>query len=1102
MIQLMGANSSIDDPLRQGGSEEGPHSEPAVLKALPALNFLSFPARVSYKPTVLSSHRSLVWRRVIGTLLALVLQCVPSAVRGAERPLLLLADHDYPPIAYLDNGEPKGMDVDLARALAAAMKREIRIELMDWNLAQQKVLQGEADGLLGMSISKERRQLYDFASATFPREFGLLVRKGDMTIRTVNDLKGKRVGVTSGGFPRQFLESQAGIHLVVIGSYQSGFDQLTAGSVNALAVDLWVAAYLLEKSGTRGVTIVGKPFATTQSAIAVKKGHTALLQELNQGIAALKAEGKVLEIQESWQPQEMLFLSRERVRGTITLAVGGVALLVLGGMAVWIVTLKRQIRSRRQAEAAAREASERLREIFDHTTDAVFLIRVMPEGRFVYESINPAAARVSGYGPGTVNGRSPEDFMPASLAAELNARYRACLDAGTTIHYEQTLEFAPGRRTFDIFLVPLRDATGHIHRLAGFARDVTEQQRAQSGLRDSETRLRTLTDASFEGIAVCEDGILADANDQLITMLGYRRAEFIGKPVVDLVAPESRELVKRMTESAFGESYEHLAIRQDGTIFPVEVRGRNIAFTPRRVRVTTVRDMTARKAAEQSLRESEERYRNFITLSGEGIARIDFEPPIPVTLPTPELVTAIVERGFIAECNDAAARMRGWQEAREMQGKPVRELIQATEPDNRLNLAQFVGAGFKAVETLTIGRDVRGEIRYFLNNAVGIVQSGQLRHLWTVQRDITENKHAEEALRENERKLATLLSNLPGLTYRCRNDPQWTMEFVSDGCRELTGYAPADLQDNHRLSYADLIDPDDQARVWQTVQAGLAARSPFELTYRIRTATGSVKWVWERGQGVFAGDGAVIALEGFITDITARRQAELEREQAVQREHRAQEEYTRQLIASQEAERRRIAGELHDSLGQNLLLLKNQAQLALGCPGIDATLREQIEGMKESATQAIAEVRQISQDLHPYQIEHLGLTRALAGMLENVARSTSLAVVHRLDSVDEVFQGDSAANLYRVVQEALNNVLKHSGAKRVEVRLEHDIHHVRLWIADDGEGFAVPSTGVQPAGLGLKNIAERVRILGGTLTVDSQPGGGTRLEVLFPSPGP
>ena len=137
-----------------------------------------------------------------------------------------------------------------------------------------------------------------------------------------------------------------------------------------------------------------------------------------------------------------------------------------------------------------------------------------------------------------------------------------------------------------------------------------------------------------------------------------------------------------------------------------------------------------------------------------------------------------------------------------------------------------------------------------------------------------ERKRAEEALRERERTLATLMANLPGMAYRCRNDPDWTLEFVSQGCMALTGYGSAALLDNTTVSYGQLIHPDDRAPVWDAVQAALGERRPFELTYRIGTADGEERLVWERGTGVFSSEGELEALEGFVTDITERKRAE------------------------------------------------------------------------------------------------------------------------------------------------------------------------------------------------------------------------------------
>ncbi len=128
-------------------------------------------------------------------------------------------------------------------------------------------------------------------------------------------------------------------------------------------------------------------------------------------------------------------------------------------------------------------------------------------------------------------------------------------------------------------------------------------------------------------------------------------------------------------------------------------------------------------------------------------------------------------------------------------------------------------------------------------------------------------------LGESERVLATLMRNLPGIAYRRRNEPQWTMIFLSDGCRVLTGYLPGELIDNHKVAYADLILPPDRERVWEEVQKAVSAERPFELVYRIGTADGDEKWVWERGVAVRTPDGEVV-MEGFIADITERRRAE------------------------------------------------------------------------------------------------------------------------------------------------------------------------------------------------------------------------------------
>lgn len=140
--------------------------------------------------------------------------------------------------------------------------------------------------------------------------------------------------------------------------------------------------------------------------------------------------------------------------------------------------------------------------------------------------------------------------------------------------------------------------------------------------------------------------------------------------------------------------------------------------------------------------------------------------------------------------------------------------------------------------------------------------------------DITDRKEAEQSLRERERMIETLLANLPGIAYRRRNSPDWPIEFMSDGCQELLGYRADDFVSG-RVSYGrDILHPDDRRYVWDEVQAAIEDRQPFQLVYRVRHAGSGTRWVWEQGQAIRRADGAVEAIEGFIIDITERKEAE------------------------------------------------------------------------------------------------------------------------------------------------------------------------------------------------------------------------------------
>lgn len=174
-----------------------------------------------------------------------------------------------------------------------------------------------------------------------------------------------------------------------------------------------------------------------------------------------------------------------------------------------------------------------------------------------------------------------------------------------------------------------------------------------------------------------------------------------------------------------------------------------------------------------------------------------------------------------------------------------------------------------------------GVTRHWTPEDLNFVRS--LADLISLAIEARERKQAELALAESQRTLLTLMSNIPGIAYRCLNDPDWTMLFISEGCYTLTGYSVEAFTIQKTVTYSHIIHPEDQQSVWNEVQAALEHRRPFQLIYRMTTATGELKWVWEQGQGIFSLDGELLYLEGLITDITTHIQAEEALRQSEQR---------------------------------------------------------------------------------------------------------------------------------------------------------------------------------------------------------------------------
>jgi signal transduction histidine kinase len=241
----------------------------------------------------------------------------------------------------------------------------------------------------------------------------------------------------------------------------------------------------------------------------------------------------------------------------------------------------------------------------------------------------------------------------------------------------------------------------------------------------------------------------------------------------------------------------------------------------------------------------------------------------------------------------------------------------------------------------------------------------------------------------------------------------------------------------------------------------------------------------------------LLILGGLIALSWRYRVSQLQQAQA------AQQAFSQQLIASQEAERKRIAAEMHDSLGQRLIVIKNLAYLLLrartGAVTDDADAQT-ITEISDEASSAIAETREISYNLRPLQLDRLGLTKAIGAMVRTTGIASEIHFTSELDNIDDVFAEDLRINFYRIVQESLGNILKHAEATEVNIRVKRRIEDVVLTIEDNGRGFSPDERSplFSRSGFGLTGMGERARLLGGELKVRSTPGKGT--TVLFEIP--
>ena len=403
-----------------------------------------------------------------------------------------------------------------------------------------------------------------------------------------------------------------------------------------------------------------------------------------------------------------------------------------------------------------------------------------------------------------------------------------------------------------------------------------------------------------------------------------------------------------------------------------------------------------------------------------------------------------------------------------------------------LCLASVCVAAASGAEFPNSSAGVSGVVRSAAAAAV-IAAEGLLIGALLLQR--ARRRRAEQALRHSEARQAATLKAMPDLMFLIGRDGVYL--------------------DYHARDPALLFVPPDQfigKRIADVMPPPLAARFMGELA---RTRDGSepsvIEYSLPMGGEERHYETRLVACEGdtiltIVRDITLRKRTEAalgQRELELQQTNERNRHLAGRLIASQEAERQRIARELHDDLSQKLALLKvDLEQLRSTNAATVSDIDARVKTISDQTTEIAGEVRRLSHQLHPARLQALGLVAAVDAVCRDVGRQHGIAVEFTHNDIPRKVDPELALCVYRITQEALQNVVKHSGATRASVGLRHDRGDLSLQIEDSGSGFDRPDG--RHAGLGLVSMRERVTFLDGTIAIHSVPGEGTRIKVCVP----
>jgi PAS domain S-box-containing protein len=759
---------------------------------------------------------------------------------------------------------------------------------------------------------------------------------------------------------------------------------------------------------------------------------------------------------------EVIFRTKD---GEVRTGVGAAELIEIDGEACALSVIA-DVTDIKKADEARRLSELRFSQFFETLPEYCYISS--PTGEIL--DANLAACVALGYRKDELLGKSLSDLFASEPLPRIIGMLEKWNGTGSLRNEEVHILTKQGQERIVLLNTGfVKDAEGKPVQAASVLVDITDRKRAEEALGESQNHLQSIIASALDAIIVIdEDQRIVLFNSAAEMMFGFRAREAIGSSI-DQFIPQHFRTAHRVQVGEYGASGAAVqmmrernlvyGLRATGQEFPIETSLSQTESRGRKLFTAIIRDVSARQEAE----DARARYAAIVESSDDAIISLDLE-------------------GVIVSWNSGARRMYGYS-TEEVRGQPIAILIPPELREYEAQLFQRLRSGemIRHYETVRVTKK-KERLDVSLTISPLRDRDGKTIGISKISRDITDRNRASAALRESEERFRLIANTAPVAIWMSGTDKLCT--YFNKAWLDFTGRP---LKSELGNGWTEGVHPEDLASCLDTYTKAFDRRESFDMEYRLRRHDGEYRWIFDMGVPIFNANGSFTGYIGSCTDVTEQKMA-----------HESLSNINRKLIEAQEQERGWIARELHDDINQRIALLAVHLDLLKQeLPPSAAAVRTRLEEFEATASGIGKDIQALSHRIHSSKLEYLGLAAAASSLCRELSNRQKLAIVFHSEGIPRDLPKEIALNLFRVLQEALRNAIKHSNSHQCEVSLDAGPSEIQLKVRDFGVGFEINAVNAT-RGLGLVSMKERLKLVDGQMFIESQPNQGTLIRASVP----